>query len=179
MTRLKQHPKAFVFVSLLALALVLTGTAIFGAARGGTFSSDGYSGAWEVSVYNLSYNPDTYRTSSNHRYLLENDGEEGKVLKRKYTFSHQLVTPEGNLIYDANGNPKVERVESAIGAPLPPGAYQEHSETLGVSVADLADGTMFKIRAYTRLTIYKATLGAPLAQPEVDEESAVFTKEEE
>ena len=146
MTRVKQHPKAYVFVSLLGLALIVTIATVFGAAKGGTFSSDdGYSGAWEVSVYNLSYNSATQRTSSNHRYLLENSGEEEKVLKRKYTYAHQLVTPEGNLIFDASGNPKVKRVESGIGAPLEPGAYQEHSDTIGLSVADLSDGRMFKI----------------------------------
>lgn len=176
MTRVKQHPKVFVFVSLFGLALIVTVTTIFGAAKGGTFSKDGYSGAWEISVYDLSHNSTTQRTMSNHRYLLENSGEEGKVLKRKYTYAHRLVTPEGNLIFDASGNPKVERVESAIGAPLSPGAYQEHSETLGLSVADLPNGKMFKIQAYTRLSIYKDTLGKPLAQPEVHEESAVFTK---
>ena len=177
MRRVKQHPKAFAFVSLLGLALVLIIATVFGAADGGTVSKDGYSGAWEISVYNLSYNSATQTTSSNHRYLLENSGEAGKVLKRKYTFSHRVVTAEGNLTYDANGNPKVERIESAIGAPLSPGAYQEHSDTLGVSIADLPGGDrMYKIQAYTRLTIYKDTLGAPLAQPEVHEESALFSK---
>ena len=174
MKRTKQHPKAFMFVSLLGLALTVT--TVFGAARGGTFSSDGYSGAWEVSVYNFSYNSATQRTSSTHRYLLENSGGEGKVLKRKYTFTHQLVTPQGNIIVDDSGNPKVKRVESAIGAPLSPGAYQEHSDTIGLSVSDLPDGTMFKIRAYTRLTVYKHTLGTPLAQPEVNDESTTYTK---
>lgn len=173
MKGIRQNPKAFVFVML---GLALTVTAVFGAASGGTFSSDGYSGAWEVSVYNLSYNSATQRTSSTHRYLLENSGGEGKVLKRKYTFTHQLVTPQGNIITDENQNPKVKRVESVIGAPLSPGAYQEHSDTIGLSVSDLPDGTMFKIRAYTRLIVYKDTLGAPLAQPEIGDESTTYTK---
>ena len=80
MKGIKQHPKAFVFVSLLGLVLTLAVTAVFGAARGGTFSKDGYGGAWEISVYNLSYNSATQRTSSTHRYLLENSGGEGKIL---------------------------------------------------------------------------------------------------
>ena len=176
MTRVKQHPKVFVFVSLFGLALIVTVTTIFGAAKGGTFSKDGYSGAWEISVYDLSYNSTTQRTMSNHRYLLENSGEEGKVLKRKYAFSHRVVTEDGNLTYDADGNPKVKRVESAIGAPLKPGAYQEYSETLGLSIADLEGGQDYKIQSYTRLTIYKDTLGKPLAQPEVHEESDSFRK---
>ena len=174
MKGIRQHPKAFVFVSLFGLTLIVT--TVFGAASGGTFNSDGYSGAWEVSVYNFSYNSATQRTSSTHRYLLENSGGAGKVLKRKYTFAHQLVTPQGDIITDENHNPKVKRVESGIGAPLSPGAYQEHSETLGLSVSDLPDGTMFKIRAYTRLTVYKHTLGAPLAQPEVSDQSTTYTK---
>ena len=173
MKGIKQYPRAFVFVSFLGLTLIVT--AVFGAARGGIFSGDGYSGAWEVSVYNLSYNSATKRTSSTHRYLLENSGGEGKILKRKYTFTHQLFTPEGNIITDENHNPKVKRVESGIGAPLSPGAYQEHSDTIGLSVSDLSDRTMFKIRAYTRLTVYKHTIGTPLAQPEVSGQSIEYT----
>lgn len=127
----------------------------------------------------FSYNSSTQRTRSTHRYLLENSGdsEEGGVIKRKYTFAHRIVTAQGNLTYNANGDPKVERIESAIGAPLSPGAYQEHSDTIGVSVANLEGGKYYKIQAHTRLTIYKATLGTPLAQPEVHEESASFRKD--
>ena len=64
MKGIRQHPKAFVFVSLFGLALIVT--TVFGAASGGTFNSDVYSGAWEVSVYNFSYNSATQRTSSTH-----------------------------------------------------------------------------------------------------------------
>ena len=177
MTRVKQHPKAFVFVSLFGLVLALTVTVVFGAAKGDTFSKDGYGGAWEISVYNLSYNSATQRTSSNHRYLLENSGGEGKVLKRKYLFTHRVLTADGDETFDANGNPKVVRIESTIGAPLDPGAYQEHSDTLGLSIADLEGGDRrYKIQAYTRLIVYKKTLGTPLAQPIVDETSNTFRK---
>ena len=177
MKGIKKHPKVFVFVNLLGLALVLTVTTVFGEADGGTFNKDGYGGAWEISVYNLSYNSATQRTSSTHRYLLENSGGEGKVLKRKYTFFHEVLTADGDETFDANGNPKELRIESNIGAPLSPGAYQEHSDTIGLSIADLEGGdNMYKIHAYTRLIVYKKTLGTPLAQPEIHETSDTFIK---
>ena len=177
MKGIKKHPKAYVFVSLLGLVLVLIGTAVFGAAKGDTFNKDGYGGAWEISVYNLSYNSATQSTRSNHRYLLENSGGEGKILKRKYTFFHEVLTKDGNKTFDANGNPKELRIESNIGAPLEPGAYQEHSDTIGLSIADLPGGDKrYKIHAYTRLAIYKKNPGTPLAQPEVHETSLPFTK---
>ena len=170
MTRAKQHPKAVVCLVMLAIAAVgaLIIRDVLGASDGGTVIQDEYSAAWEISAYNLSYNSSTQRTRSTHRYLFENSGdsEEGGVIKRKYTFAHRIVTDQGNLTYNANGNPKVERIESTIGAPLSPGAYQEHSDTIGVSVADLEGGRNYKIQAYTRLTLYKVTLGTPLAQPD-------------
>ena len=157
--------------------MVLTVATVFGAAKGGTFSKDGYSGAWEISAYNLSYNSATQRTSSNHRYLLENSGGEGKILKRKYTFLHEVLTADGSPTFDADDNPKVLRIESGIGAPLSPGQYQEHSDTIGLSIADLEGGSRrYKIHAYTRLSIYKNIPGPPLAQPEVHETSNTFRK---
>ena len=101
---------------------------------------------------------------------------EGKTLKRKYTFFHEVLTADGDETFDANGNPKELRIESNIGGALEPGAYQEHSDTIGLSIADLQSGNDYKIHAYTRLIIYKKNLGTPLAQPEVHETSDEFRK---
>lgn len=180
MKGIRQHPKVFVFVSILVMAFgALIARNVLGEADGGTVNEGIYSAAWEISVYNLSYNSSTQRTRSTHRYLLENSGdsETGGIIKRKYTFLHEVLTADGNPTFDADDNPKVLRIESGIGAPLSPGEYQEYSDTIGLSIADLEGGTRrYKIHAYTRLSIYENIPGPPLAQPEVHETSNTFRK---
>ena len=71
MTGIRQNPKAVICLATLVLAAVgvLIVGSVYGASDAGTTSGV----YWEVSVYNLSYSSATQRTSSSHRYLVENN----------------------------------------------------------------------------------------------------------
>ena len=173
MTRAKQHPKAVVCLVMLAIAAV--GALIIRDALGAEDNGTTNGVYWEVSVYNLSYSSATQRTSSSHRYLVENnyinDDGEYAAIKPKFRFAHFVVKPDNSYTYNEDNSIKFDSSEG-FGATVPATGAGDHSDTLGTSVANLDPGD-YKIYAYTELDIYEATdTGGPpiVAGPGVDVE---------
>ena len=179
MARLKQHPKAVICVSLLGLALILSGTTVFGESDYGTTNGV----YWEISVYNLSYDSITQTTTSRHRYLVENnyvnDDGEYAAIKPKFRFSHFVLKLDGSYTYNADGSLKFDS-SAGFGATVLATGAGDHSETLGVSVDNLVAGP-YKIYAYTEVDIYEATDtgGLPIVSGLRVEDEQEFTKEED
>ena len=179
MTRATQHPKVFVCVSLMGLALVLSGTAAFSESDYGTTNGI----YWEISVYNLSYDLATQTTTSRHRYLVENnyvnDDGEYAAIKPKFRFSHFVVKLDGSYTYNEDGTIKFDS-SAGFGATVPATGVGDHSETLGVSVDNLEPGD-YKIYAYTEVDIYEAsdTGGLPIVSGLRVEAEKKFAKVEE
>ena len=164
MTGIRQNPKAVICLVTLVLAAVgiLIVGSVYGASDAGTTSGV----YWEVSVYNLSYSSATQRTSSSHRYLVENnyinDDGEYAAIKPKFRFAHFVVKPDNSYTYNEDGSIKHDSDEG-FGATVPATGAGDHSDTLGTSVANLDPGD-YKIYAYTELDIYDAadTGGTPI-----------------
>ncbi len=167
----KQHPK--MFVCLFILVLVAAGALIVrnipGAGTGGT--TDTGNVAWEISVWNLVYNSATERTSSNHRFLIENSGEETEVV---FEFQHAVVTDDGfsnveveKKIPDIENNPGYDYPD------VPPWTYYEKSESISADVSHLDEGD-YKITAYTRISPRRDDDNLSVVDPKVDETSGSF-----
>ena len=157
MQGIRQHPKAVICSVTLVLAVV--GGLIVGNVYGASNADTTNGVYWEVSVYNLSYSSVTQRTSSSHRYLVENnyinDDSEYAAIKPKFRFAHFVVKPDNSYTYNEDGSIKHDSDE-AFGATVPATGAGDHSDTLGTSVANLDPGD-YKIYAYTELDIYNAT----------------------
>ena len=173
MKGIRQYPKAV--ICLVTLILAAVGALIVGSVYGA--SDDGTTNGvyWEVSVYNFSYNSATQRTSTSHRYLVENnyinDDGEYAAIKPKFRFAHFVVKPDNSYTYNEDGSTKHDSDEG-FGATVPATGAGDHSDALGISVDNLDTGD-YKIYAYTELDIYDAadTGGTPIVTgPRVEDE---------
>ena len=178
MTGIRQHPKAV--ICLVTLVLAAVGALIVGSVYGKSDAGTTNGVYWEVSVYNLSYSATTQRTSSSHRYLVENnyinDDGEYAAIKPKFRFAHFVVELDNSYTYNEDGSIKHDSDEG-FGTTVPATGAGDHSDTLGTSVDNLEPGP-YKIYAYTELDIYDAadTGGTPIVSgPGVDVEYE-FTK---
>ncbi len=167
-TRVKQHPKTFVCLAILVLAVtgVLIVRNALGAWDAGTvvlfegIDHKETTVAWECSAYNLSYDSGRSKTRSTHRYFVENMGESGRGHAwPRYTYTHEIRKVEGNLLtYNEDESPKVVRHFGNDKA-VRPGQVRERERILSISVANLTPG-WYKIHAYTLLEISETNGGA-------------------
>lgn len=178
MKGIRQHPKAV--ICLVTLVLAAVGALIVGSVYGASDNGTTNGVYWEVSVYNFSYSSTTQRTSSSHRYLVENnyinDDGEYAAIKPKFRFAHFVVKPDGSYTYNEDGSIKFDSDEG-FGATVPATGAGDYSDTLGTSVDNLDSGD-YKIYAYTELDIYDATDtgGTPIVSGADVDGEYTFTK---
>ena len=178
MKGIRQHPKTI--ICLVTLVLTAVGALIVGSVYGESDAGTTNGVYWEVSVYSFSYNSSTQRTSSSHRYLVENnyinDDGEYAAIKPKFRFAHFVVELDNSYTHNEDGTIKHDSDEG-FGATVPATGAGSHSDTLGVSVDNLDPGP-YKIYAYTELDVYDAADTGGLAivtGPGVEDEYE-FTK---
>ena len=158
MTRVKQHPKAFVFVSLLELVLVLglIHTGIAGRLDGLPTSdySSGYTVdgiRYNASVSSLRYDAVTQQTSSFHLIFLENHAD--FVITSRYLYAQHVYRNDQATIVRSNVTPWLDgpRVEPIEDTP-PPEEANTRDDTLKNNVGGLPNGYHW-INAYTELEV--------------------------
>ena len=183
MTRVKQHPKAFVFVSLLGLVLVLglIQEGITGRLDGlpTSASSSGYDTThnirYNASVSSLRYDSSAQQTKSFHLIFLENHSD--VVITSRYLFTqHVYEDDQESIVRSYNttwlDGPRVEPIEETP----PPEEDNTRDDTLTNNVGGLANGYHW-INAYTELEIKREGSNVNLLTPRA-EAAKRFLKEE-
>ncbi len=165
----KKYPKVFICLGILVLAaagaLIVRSTP--GASKGGDIGNI----SWNVTASQLRYiGGSTQRTESYHRYLIENGPDETEV---KYVLNYTIFDTDGDIVTNSDGSPKQD-VTEAFGPDVPANGYGEYSDWQGVSVANLEDGVMYDITAYTRVSLYDGN--DFLGDGQVDADPLRFTK---
>ena len=155
MTRVKQHPKAFAFVNLLGLALVLglIQEGITGRLAELPNSDymndylDNHDIRYNASVSSLRYDPGTQKTSSFHLVFLENHSD--FVITSRYLCVQHVYKDDEETRVKSNVTPWLTgpRVEPIEDTP-PPEEVNTRDETLTNYVGDLEKG-YYWINAYT------------------------------
>ena len=160
MTRVKQHPKAFVFASLLGLALVLGLIHKGLAGRLDELPTSDYSSGYTVdgirynaSVSSLRYDSSTQETSSFHLIFLENHSD--FVITSRYLYAQHVYKDNQETIVRSNFTPWLTgpRVEPIEDTP-PPEEVNTRDDTLTNNVDGLPTGHHW-INAYTELEFKK------------------------
>ena len=183
MTRVKQHPKAVVFVSLLGLALVL------GLIQDGDthnhlddlpnsdydngYTIDGI--RYNASVSSLNYNLVTQQVSSFHLIFLENHSDfviTSRYLYAQFVYKNDQETRVKNYVTPWRTGPRVEPIEDTP----PPEEDNTRDETITTYVGDLSNGHYW-INAYTQLEFKEEGTTTNLLTPRA-EAAKRFMKEE-
>ncbi len=173
MTRLKQHPKAFVFVSLLALALVLGLIHRGVAGRLDGLPTSAYSNdytedhiRYNVSVGSLRYNSSTQETSSFHLIFLENHSN--FVITSRHLYAQHVYKDDQQTIVRSNFTPWLTgpRVEPIEDTP-PPEEVNTRDDTLTNNVGGLSEGHYW-INAYTELEFKREGSNINLRTPRAE-----------
>ena len=176
MRRVKQHPKAFAFVSLLGLAWVLgliqegiTGrlAELPNSDYMNGYTTDGI--RYNASVSSLRYNSSTQKTSSFHLVFLENHSD--FVITSRYLWAQHVYKDDEETRVKSNVTPWLTgpRVEPIEDTP-PPEEVNTRDDTLTNYVGDLPTGHHW-INAYTGFEFKEEgkTINLLSVQPEAAE----------
>ena len=174
MTRVKQHPKAYVFVSLLGLALVL------GLIQEGitgrldklptSASSSGYDTThnirYNASVSSLRYDQSTQQAKSFHLIFPENHSD--VVITSRYLCAQHVYKDDQESIIRSNSTswltgPRVKPIEDTP----PPEDDNTKDRTLTNNVGGLSPGHYW-INAYTELAVKREGSNINLITPRAE-----------
>ena len=173
MTGIRQHPKAFVFVSLLGLALVLGLIHKGVAGRLDELPTSDYSNGYTVdgirynaSVSSLRYNSSTQETSSFHLIFLENHSDfviTSRYLYAQHVYRDNQETRVRNNVTPWLTGPRVEPIEDTP----PPEDVNTRDDTLTTDVGGLPPGYHW-INAYTELEVKREGSNINLITPRAE-----------
>ena len=174
MTRVKQHPKAYVFVSLLGLALILgliqegiTGRL---AELPNSDHSSGYDTThnirYNASVSSLRYDRSAQQTKSFHLIFLENHSD--VVITWRYLYAQHVYKDDETTRIRSNvtswlTGPRVEPIEDTP----PPEDVNTRDRTLTNNVGGLSPGHYW-INAYTELEVKREGSNINLITPRAE-----------
>ena len=157
MKGIRQHPKMFVFVSLLGLALVLAliqeGVThnhlddLPNSDYSNGYTIDGI--RYNASVSSLNYNSNTQKVSSFHLIFLENHSDfviTSRYLYAQFVYKNDQTTRVKSYVTPWRTGPRVEPIEDTP----PPEEVNTRDDTVRTNVSDLSDG-YYWINAYTEL----------------------------
>ena len=174
MKRAKQHPKMFVFVSLLGLALVLGLIQEGVTGRLAELPNSDYSSGYDTthdirynaSVSSLNYNSSTQQVSSFHLIFLENHSD--SVIRSRYLFAQHVYKDDETTRVMSNVTPWLTgpRVEPIEDTP-PPEEVNTRDDTLTNNVGGLSPGYHW-INAYTELEVKRQGSNINLITPSAE-----------